>query len=63
MTAYFAPAFTTGLADTALAMAALVVAVAFVIFLGMKRGLKGVHDAAWPGTGDPGGGNTTDSEM
>ena len=41
VTAHFAPAFTTGLAQTVLIMAGVVAGVAIFIFVGMERGLKG----------------------
>ena len=41
VTTQFAPAFTTGLAQTLLVMAGLAAAVAVVIFIAMERGLKG----------------------
>jgi hypothetical protein len=41
VTTQFAPAFTTGLAQTLLVMAGLTAAVAVVIFIAMERGLKG----------------------
>jgi MFS family permease len=41
VTGQFAPAFTTGLANTLLVMAGVAAGVAFFIFVGMERGLKG----------------------